>query len=262
MKRLSLFLGVMVILGAALGFVPVAHADVNNFTIDNFSADYTLGQDDPQGTLTVKEQLNVDFTDYNHGILRALPERYNSMPLHISIGQVSRDGVTEPYTTYKSNGNMVLKIGNATQTITGLHRYEIDYKVANVMRFVGDGAELDWNVNGTEWSQPFLRVSAQLHVPANLAGKLTANKCFTGATGSTSSDCVVSAANGVETFTTTRELSAGETLTFNDHVPAGYFKKPTLADRWADYKQAILPAAGIPFVTLLLVGGLWYRIGR
>src|SRR4051812_31491236 len=103
---------------------PLAHADVNDFTINNFDADYTLGLDDPQGTLTVKEQLTVDFSGYNHGILRALPKKYNGMPQHLHVSAVSRDGAKEPYSTYTSNGNLVLKIGDANKTITGLHHYD------------------------------------------------------------------------------------------------------------------------------------------
>jgi uncharacterized membrane protein YgcG len=262
MKRRLLGFALTLMLLGTIGFAPIVHADVNNFAIDNFAADYTLGQDDPQGTLTVREQLTVNFTDYNHGILRALPKHYNSMPLHIQVHGVSRDGASEPYTTSTENGNLVLKIGNANSTITGLHHYEINYKVTNVLRFVSGGAELDWNVNGTGWQQSFMHTSAQLHVPTSLAGKLTDDKCFTGATGSTSSDCLTSTSEGVTTFTTTRELSAGETLTFNDHIPAGYFSKPTLMDKLKDYGPELLVAIGAPLLALIVAGGAWYKHGR
>lgn len=242
---------------------PTVHADVNDFTVNDFNADYTLGTADPQGTLAVHEELTVDFSDYNHGILRALPKTYNHMPLHLKVGQVSRDGSYEAYSTYTSNGNLVLKIGDADKTITGLHHYEINYHVTNVLRFVGDQAELDWNVNGTQWDQQFQHVSAQLHVPSSLAGKLTDTKCFTGATGSTSSDCLVAPENDAVTFTTTKPLLGGETLTFNATLPlAGYFHKPTLADRWDDYGRQILLVSLVPLVALLWSGSAWFRHGR
>jgi uncharacterized membrane protein YgcG len=258
-RILPVFIASFLLLGL---LSPLAHADVNDFVINSFDADYTLGTDDPQGTLAIHEELSVDFSDYNHGILRALPKRYNSMPQHVHVSTVTRDGATEDYSTYTSNGNLVLKIGDADKTITGLHHYEIDYKVTNVMRFVGSGAELDWNVNGTEWTQQFLHVTARLHVPASLKGKLSNERCFTGVNGSTQSDCMVSPANGVTTYTTTRTLTAHETLTFNGSVPAGYFKKPTLVDRWDDYGRQIVTALILPVAALLIAGRAWYRHGR
>lgn len=254
----TLLLTLLIVLGAA----PLANADTSDFTVDNFVADYTLGEDDPQGTLAIREQLTVDFSDYNHGILRALPERYNSMPQHIHVLAVSRDGSKEQYSTYKSNSNLVLKIGNPNSTITGLHHYEIDYRVTNVIRIVGSHAELNWNVNGTGWQQQFLHVSAQLHVPANLQNKLSSARCFTGQVNSTQSDCLVTTNKDGFTYTSTHTLSGGETLTFNNIVPAGYFKAPTLADRWDDYKSALIPAVAVPLVALLVMGRVWLRRGR
>lgn len=251
-------LALMVMLGAT----PLASADTSDFTIDNFAADYTLGEDDPQGTLTVHEQLTVNFSDYNHGIYRAIPDRYNSMPQHVHIIAVTRDGANEHYSKSTSNQNVVLKIGSPTTTITGLHHYEVDYKVYNVIRFVGDRQELNWNVNGTQSQQPFLHVTTQLHVPAELTGKLTDAKCYTGIIGSTGSDCLVTTNRGVITFTTTRQLNGGETLTFNAQVPHGYFARPTLVDRWDDYKGMILPAVGLPLLALLLGAQAWLRSGR
>jgi hypothetical protein len=259
-RKLSIF-SILTLVVAMLA-TPVAHADTSDFTIDNFVADYSLGEDDPQGTFTIREQLTVEFSDYNHGILRALPTRYNSMPQHIRVLAVSRDGSKEQYSRYTSNGNLVLKIGSPNATITGLHHYEIKYKVANVIRFVGNHAELNWNVNGTGWEQQFLHVSAQLHVPANLQHKLSSPRCFTGTVHSTQSDCLVTTTNNTTTYTTTRSLSSGETLTFNNIVPAGYFRKPTLVDRWDDYKALLIPAAGIPIAVLIMMTAIWSRRGR
>lgn len=262
MKRQSRLLAALVVMVLLVLISPVAHAATADFTIDNFVADYTLGRDDPQGTLTIREQLTVQFNDYNHGIYRAIPDRYNAMPQHVRIASVTRDGNKEQYSKSTSNHNLVLKIGSPTTTITGLHHYEIDYKVSNVIRFVGNHDELNWNVNGTGWQQPFQHVSAQLHVPTALASKLTDEKCFTGATGSTSTDCLVTTGQAETTFTTTRELNPGETLTLNAQLPSGYFHPPTLADKWADYKGVLLPAIGFPLLAFVLGMIAWTRSGR
>lgn len=49
---------------------PAAHADVNDFVITNFNADYTLTKADNQGQLQVVENIDVVFSYNKHGILR------------------------------------------------------------------------------------------------------------------------------------------------------------------------------------------------
>ena len=73
MKRIVLkFTIVFFCTMALLGARPV-FADVNDFIITNFDADYTLSADDPQGLLKVHEEISVDFSDNNNGIFRTIP---------------------------------------------------------------------------------------------------------------------------------------------------------------------------------------------
>jgi len=204
----------------------ISHADTSNFTVTDFTADYSLSKSDPQGDLTVEESLSVLFADYNHGILRALPQKYNGQNLHLTVRGVERDGHTEPYTTYTSNGNKVLKIGSASQTITGQHTYDIRYTVQNVIRFTADHDELDWNTNGTQWLQPFEHVTAKLHFPVVSKGigrinpkQVTTEYCATGIQGSTARDCIVQAEGDGYAYETTRTLSPGENMTFVADFP-------------------------------------------
>src|SRR5579862_3390528 len=108
MKFFQKLVVALAVAGLAVMAVPgTAKADVNDFTVTNFSADYYLNQNDPQGAMDIHEVINVDFTDQNHGILRALPENYNGQPLNIKVEKVELNGQTEEYTTYTSNGNLV-----------------------------------------------------------------------------------------------------------------------------------------------------------
>jgi uncharacterized membrane protein YgcG len=231
----SLLGGLVVLLMPAF-----ASADLNDFTVTNFTADYYLSTADPQGQLTVKERLDVDFTDYNHGILRAIPEKYNGQAQHIHILSVQRDGEREKYTTYASNDNEVLKIGNPNATITGTHTYQIEYTAQNVIRFGADRDQLIWNTNGTQWTQPFSAETATLHLAENVKAPLGSLTCFTGTLGSHDQDCTVDGQGRTVTFTTTRPLNAGETMTFSADFPPGVFHKPTAADWWRDHIATIL----------------------
>src|SRR5690349_8177878 len=98
---------------ACLIYAPVAYADVNDFVINRFNADYTLSRNDSQGELQVKESIQVTFSDQNHGILRALPDSYKGESLQLKVSDITRDGAAEPWTTYEENGNTVLRIGDA-----------------------------------------------------------------------------------------------------------------------------------------------------
>lgn len=93
--------------------VLAARADVNDFVINDFSATYNLSRDDPQGKLTIDETIDLTFSDNNHGILRAIPDKYGSDDTNPRIISVTRDGAPEPYTAYSENNNFVLKIGRA-----------------------------------------------------------------------------------------------------------------------------------------------------
>ncbi len=240
----------------------VVHADVNNFTITDFAADYYLGTGDRQGTLKVDEQLSVNFSDYNHGLLRAIPNRYNGQSEHLKVLSVSRDGNSEPYSSYTSNDNQVLKIGDASRTVTGTHLYRISYQVENVIRFSGSHNELIWNTNGTQWTQPFTAETARLHVPASMADKQTNVHCYTGQFQSTGSDCTV-ARHGADTvFRTTRTLQAGETMTFATSFPQGTFTAPTAADWWHDNGLKLV-AVVVPVLWAATIGyRKWHRDGK
>lgn len=263
MKRLALILALALSLGVALP--GVAHADINDFTITNFTADYYLSKADPQGQLSIQEHLMVDFTDYNHGILRALPQKYNGQQQHIRIAKVQRDGSTEPYSTYTSNGNEVLKIGDADQTVTGKHAYEIDYTVQNVIRFSSEGSnpdELIWNTNGTEWTQPFLAETTTLHIGTDINAPLGSLGCFTGVQGSHAQDCTVDGQGKTVVFKATRALSSGETMTFTADFPRGIFRKPTAADWWHDNRANVL-ALALPGLIAFAIGyWKWHKDGK
>ncbi|HSX34714.1 MAG TPA: DUF2207 domain-containing protein [Candidatus Saccharimonadales bacterium] len=268
MKRVFSFL---LCLGVAAGIfvaAPVAHADVNNFTVTSFTADETLTSADPQGELHIVEHINVDFTDMNHGILRALPNTYKKHRLLLHVNQVSsRSGAPAMYSTSNQNGNMVVKIGDPARTVTGSQEYTIDYTVKNVITFYNDHDELFWDVNGDQWTQDFNKVSLNLHLPNGL--KLDSHLkpiCYTGTFGSTEHACVIStnktASSDTITASTTRPLEGFQTLSYVAGFEKGYFHPYSLADTLGEYGADI----AVFTLPLLLLGGTaglyWFRHGR
>lgn len=263
--RVRRLLGNIIALAAGLAIITVpaaALADVNNFTVTDFTADYYLTRDDPQGQMHVIEKIKVNFTDNNHGILRAIPTQYKNQPLNIHINQVSSDtGAPAQYSTSTQNGNEVLKIGDPNSTVTGVQEYTIDYTVQNVITFYGDHDELYWDVNGDQWNQPFTHVHATVHLPAGLS-VIKTPLCYTGAFGTTDGkDCTISQPTGL-IIADASNLAAGFTLTFVAGFGKGYFRPTQLSDMWHDYGMYVAEFA-VPF---LLIGGAgflwWWKRGR
>ena len=262
MKRLAVLLAPLAVILALL--TPgVASADVNDFTVTDFAADYYLTRADPQGQLRVVEKISVDFTDQNHGILRAIPEPYKGHSLRLHINKVSSDsGAPSQYTTYGDSGNEVLKIGDPNQTVTGNQEYTIDYTVQNVITFYPDHDELYWDVNGDQWQQPFDAASVTLHLPTGIHLWSRVPVCYTGRFGSTAQDCAVTTVDDALQAITTRPLNGNETLT----LVAGFDKSFFQPMSWRDYVQDYWMVAAELLGPIVLLGGAgffwWLKRGR
>ena len=241
---------------------PKTKADVNDFTVNNFVADYYLDNTDKQGSMRVKEQIDVTFTDNNHGIERALPESYKKHKLDITnIKTTKPDGSSWPYTTRKSNGNLVLKIGDPNNTVTGVQTFIIEYTEQNVMTFYNDHDELYWDINGDQWKQTFLITKANFHLPSEL--KIKELRCFTGAYQTATKDCTITdEGNGTVVAVANVPLQATETLTAIMSVPKGYFAPLTFKDWLKENLLNLILALGPPLVMGIWAYRKWLKDGR
>ncbi len=248
---------------AVLGLPQAASAGVNDFTVTNFSSDQTLTNKDPQGELKIVERISVDFTSFNHGILRAIPQNYKGHSLQLKVNSVSSEtGAASQYTTYTQNGNTVLKIGSPSRTVTGPQEYNIAYTVSNVLSFYDGKAELFWDVNGDQWQQQFNSVEATLHIPKDLALSEPPT-CYTGSYGSKEQNCTVESESQTVKIRTNQPLGANQTLTyvasFNENA---YFHSSTWYETLGEYSALIVGAIG----PTLIIGGsalvYWWRKGR
>src|SRR6478672_11682811 len=121
---------------------PKAHAGVNDFVINDFSTDYTLTNKDKQGELRIVEDIDLTFSDFNHGIERAIPKTYKDNSLKVKVNGISSStGAPTDLSTRNESGNLVLRIGSPSRTITGHQTYKIDNTVQNVIGFYGNHDE-------------------------------------------------------------------------------------------------------------------------
>lgn len=241
---------------------PSAHADVNDFVINDFHGKYQLFKDTHGGRMEVTEILQVTFSDQNHGILRAIPTTYHKKSLRLDVTSVKRDGQQEPYTTYGQNDNEVLKIGNADKTITGPHTYEITYGMRNILGFFNDYDEWYWDINGNQWQQPFQKVSGEVIMPEGWSVEdLPTPSCYTGKQDATTSVCVMQQTPTGYAFASSIPLGPNETLTVATPFQKGLF---TPRDRTDWYRDNLWQLVGLAtgFFLSVLAFVQWFRWGK
>lgn len=236
MKRLLLVL--LATITFAANPMPT-HASPNDFTFTSFNADYYIGKDaEGRSTLAVTETLKAEFPDIdqNHGIERALPARYNGHPLSLTIQSVTdANKAALKYTTYNSNDNTVVRIGDANSYVHGTQTYIIRYAMRDVTTTQNGSQEFFWNINGTQWQQPFGTVSARVHLdPSIVADFDERTVCYTGAQGSTEQNCQV----GLLDETNTIAVISNESLQATENLSVAIGFKP---DSFAAYVAPPIP---------------------
>lgn len=218
-------------------FVNVAHAqNVNNFTIQNFEADYYLSQDsEGRSQLKTIEKITAQFPDFdqNHGLERAIPQSYDGHSTSLKIESITdKDGQDLSYSDSTKNGNLVLRIGDASSYVHGEQTYVITYTQRDVTRYFADtnDDEFYWDVNGTQWQVPIVELEARLHVVSPLSDALSdRSSCYKGISGSVA-QCDLrrepDSSSGVLISTRVSDLRPAETVTlavgFQPHTFGGY----------------------------------------
>lgn len=163
-----------------------ARADVDDFTFESLDVDYTLERDDSGASVVrVVERFVALFPeiDQNRGMQRILPDSYQGAPLDPELISIT-DGDGAPRATEVSQEDgAVTFTSRADDYVHGRQTYVFEYTMRNVTRnFADTGAdEFYWDVNGVDWSQPFGRVTARVHLDADLAAALTGQQaCYAG----------------------------------------------------------------------------------
>ena len=171
-----------------------AFADVNDFVVKKFEADYYLSKDsENRSVLKVIEEITVEFPDFdqNHGIERALPKKYQGHDSFLGGLKVLRNGEQEGVSSSDGNGNIVFRIGEVDEYVRGEQKYRLEYSYRDVIR---DDLKTEnsnvkeqffvWNTNGTQWRQNFHNLIARVHIPKELSSEYTGLSCYFGEEGS------------------------------------------------------------------------------
>lgn len=166
---------------------------VDDFTFDSFDVEYRLGRDaDGHATLLTTETLVARFPEFdqNRGIRRSLPASYQGRTTSLRVISVTdEDGNPRRYEVEEGSGIVdVIAAVPEGQYVRGEQTYVITYTQRDVVDFFeSSGAEeFYWNLNGTDWAQPFARVSARVVLNDGLRSALLGQEaCYRGYAGST-----------------------------------------------------------------------------
>lgn len=201
----------------------------NGYTIENYEVDIKVNENN---VLNIKEVIDVNFEYEKHGIIRVIPYKntyYRTGKTAETRALIKNLNVNANYTTSKENGELKVKIGDASTTLTGNKQYVITYDYDVGDDNVDDYDDFYFNVIGTNWDTEIKNVRFKIEMPKEFD---TTKVNFTvGKYGSTYYEDVKYTINGTTIngyvmpySNNTYALSSYEGLTARIELPEGYFK--------------------------------------
>ena len=160
------------------------------------------------------------------GIFRKIPLKNNVERLDgtksSNRAKITNISVSENYKTSKENGYEVIKIGNSSQTVKGMHTYTIKYTYDIGKDPLENGNELYYNLIGYEWDTSISNITFKITMPktfeesslgfsSGTKGSTDNSKIFYSVDGNIISGYVIGA------------LNSKEALTVRLTLPEGYF---------------------------------------
>lgn len=231
-----------------------------------FNSEIYLNED---GSLKIVENITVDFNDgYYHGIYRDIPlelrGRVGNYSLGFNVEEVQMDGRDIPVkkSTRRPGGwtHLRLRIGDPDRTITGIHRYKIQYTVLLGARYFDKYDELYWNVTGNKWETVIDSSVCNVYFPEPVELSSDDIKIFYGVHGSRETINEYFLDREFISFSSGR-IKPGSGITIDLRFPKGYLKKPSsLKAGFLWFKNNF--GLFIPLVVLILFLVRWYKHGR
>jgi uncharacterized membrane protein YgcG len=247
------------------GFCPIP-VSAQDFTINKFHADITISED---SSFLVKETIDVEFHRSKHGIYREIPFKYaddlgNNIrtPLDV-LSVIDSTGKEWNYTLQKKGDVVYIRIGDPDTYVDGKQTYVVTYTVENAILFLSDHDELYWNVTGNYWKAGIREASATVALTAKKMSSNLWAACYTGVSGSRSSDCRFETSHNTGEFSSEKHFPAGEGFTIAFGWDKGIVSPPTEWQRflWAlDLRENWIFI--MPLVSLIVMTGLWRSRGR
>lgn len=175
---------------------------------------YTTATLDEGGSAQVVEVIDYDFSYNNrHGIERTIPGLSPDTRF-----EVRSDAPSQVEATPLGPGTR-FRIGDPDRTISGQHRYTLDYDLPGVVR----GGVIDWETFGNEWPVDAEDVEAHMVAPF----EIDQPQCFVGSFG-TSNTCTVETVEPGHVVARIDEVPSGEGVSIEGRQGAALSSTPTV----------------------------------
>jgi Predicted membrane protein (DUF2207) len=214
------------------------------------------------GSAQITEVIDYDFGSINerHGIFRYVWDLSPQAPITVDSPDAPDAIQVTPEVRDGREGAMI-RIGDPDVTVSGRHRYRIEYPLPGVAR----GTTLDWEAVGVGWEVGI--EEAEIHVVAPF--ELLDATCSKGVSGS-QGGCDVSEAGPGHLVTTVTGLDSGEGVSIEARTGSDLASPPAApeppATPPADPGTGLAPPAGSAAAAALLgagsMGWLVRRVGR
>lgn len=227
------------------------------YVIDKYDVNIVVNENN---TFDITETITAYFNVPKHGIFRTIPLKNTITRLDGTSStnrvQVSNLSVDNEYTTSRENGNLKVKIGSASRTLTGEQTYVIKYNYNLGKDPVKNYDELYYNIIGNEWDTVIGNVTFTITMPKEFdSSKLGFSAGIKGSTNNSNikynidGNKISGSYNGI--------LGIGEALTVRCELPEGYFVGAGLTINFIHYIMFLIP---ILFLGIAIF--LWYKFGR
>ena len=231
---------------------------LQDYYIKNYDVDINVGVDN---VLNITETIDVFFNEDRHGIYRSIPIKNkiirNDGSKDKNIAIIKDIRVNNKFTKEHDSGNLILKIGAATETIRGDNRYIISYNYDLGKDHNKKYDELYYNIIGNEWTTNIDKVSFSIHMPAEFdKSKIGFSVGQEGMTGYDDNKLYYQVYGQTIQGKYYGRLNAYKGLTIRLELPEGYF---IAKDRLSGISDRI----SIFSLICLMIGiALWYIVGR
>lgn len=200
-----------------------------------------------------------------HGIYRDIVP-YSAEGRLMSIQDVSvvdENDIPQPFEVLDLGNKIRIKIGDPGVTFEGQRIYIIKYHATKAVSHLEKLDEIYWNITGTDWGFPILKVSAYVRLPSGAS--MTQSSCYFGIKGSTTTCNPAISESGVYKFDLPFTLSSGEGLTVAVGFPKNIVSPYSVSDFLRIVVDYYLPWFFVffwPIFTLGLSLFFWYKTGR
>lgn len=219
-RRLDVvLLGLGALVGGAVVAIGGAVGDAERVT------QYWAGTElDASGRATVVEVIDYDFgiAIDRHGIFRTIPGLTVESPVEVASASAPAGIATRsPFTFGDGRTGLKLKIGDPNVTISGRHRYRLQYG----LRDLAPAGRLDWDPIGTDFEIPIGQTEVHVVAPWEFSD----TRCFVGTAGSTDT-CTARQVEPGHLVVTTGSLSTGEGVSIESSRGADLASAPELPE--------------------------------